>query len=525
MSENQSSPPESSSKYSSEQLAGQPPEQPTDKPSNTGPKNRQRWMLVGVAVAGAIILLVSFVLRKNPPVSSVPSHEGVIQRIPPTSRISWKSLSQSPVPLVWLEINSVTKVRQAVLSNQWLQQVMQEPLGRGFAGSWYGFLGTKGKDIRAQFKETVATVIFDRLLADPLQLIWFSGNKSSGTPALVIPSPGTSAKAAYSALDAAATSQILSSSCVHKKQKQDLEIKRWLLGEHALYAAKHSHKIILSRSPVAVLQAACVSLPSIVPSSQSDVSLVVQTQVDKRELQSLATLLGIGKTIRLEMVLQNNSLVAKGIRAPLTKPDRLGLASLPESMLGAIPVNIPVVLTLQLQLPKSLSLKNLKAYFKGTNSPSEQETRQIAILWTPHGDNRNSEIAILWSKPEDAKELRKIFSGPNAMVPKLVGRHLVMVSTSSLEKEIQNASIGKIPSLLNADRIIVSRLKTRASVGFFLQPGPLLSNLVREGFPGNTTESMPGEIDAAQRRLQELDSWGFFGAVKNELLVPKESDS
>ena len=40
--------------------------------------------------------------------------------------------------------------------------------------------------------------------------------------------------------------------------------------------------------------------------------------------------------------------------------------------------------------------------------------RQVALIWNPRGDaNLHTEVALLWSRPEDTAALLSIFAGGN----------------------------------------------------------------------------------------------------------------
>ena len=69
------------------------------------------------------------------------------------------------------------------------------------------------------------------------------------------------------------------------------------------------------------------------------------------------------------------------------------------------------MLSIQLKLPAKLDRASLKSSFSAEGAPGGA-VRQVALLWTPHGDRRQtSDIALLWSQTSDEAALGELFSG------------------------------------------------------------------------------------------------------------------
>ena len=52
---------------------------------------------------------------------------------------------------VTVDVHDPGAVMKLLASNPWAQQALEQPLGRGFLGSWAAFLSTSGEDLHAEF--------------------------------------------------------------------------------------------------------------------------------------------------------------------------------------------------------------------------------------------------------------------------------------------------------------------------------------------------------------------------------------
>jgi hypothetical protein len=198
-------------------------------------------------------------------------------------------------------------------------------------------------------------------------------------------------------------------------------------------------------------------------------------------------------------------------------------------LLKVVPDDTPVLLTLQLKLPPRLDKASLKAFLAAKSVGADAVTREVAVLWNPRGDEKlHSEVALVWSRPEDAAELRAAFSGANHLQTATVCNRLVLSGSPDWLTRIRRACEGQAPSLANASQPVVAGLRTPQSVGVSLQVGRILSQLTADGWTSDghrATEKTaaipaPPEVQKAQRELEELPMMGFFGVAQPSQLVP-----
>ena len=221
--------------------------------------------------------------------------------------------------------------------------------------------------------------------------------------------------------------------------------------------------------------------------------------------------------------------MGRGITGPVADEPGLDSTPLSDELLKLIPEQTPVLLTLQLKLPETLDAASLKAFWSGNSMDMAVRTRQIALLWTPRGDEQlPTEVALVWGRPEDAEAFRELFSGPNVMERETLCGHLVLTSTSELLDQLRGACAGQKPNLLHAAPTVVEGLRAKGSVAFGLHTGALLSGLMADGYmvqqmsgtgfsPGQT---LPPEIEAARKDLATLPYIGLRGTVDGNRLVP-----
>jgi hypothetical protein len=189
-----------------------------------------------------------------------------------------------------------------------------------------------------------------------------------------------------------------------------------------------------------------------------------------------------------------------------------------------------VLLALQLRLPEKLERDTLKSFWAGKSGTGPLRTRQVAMAWTPRGDdNLPSEVALLWGRPEEAEALEQIFSGPNKLETATLCGHFVLASTPQVLARMRKACEGKGPNLLNAAAPVVQGLRAPGSVSFGINTGRLLGTLMMDGYWSQVTQvdakkprprAAPPEIEAARRDLETLPYIGLRGTVEGSKLVP-----
>ena len=513
------------------------------------PTNKKTAIALGVIAlcAGPLIWLLKDV--KSPPLGEVasrsPTNAGEPSKLGSNgTRVEAPgspAAPAAPVPLevadapavasIVVDIREPAKLRQALAQNAWLHQVLDAPLGQGFVGPWAGFWGTKGEDIAASFKGEVVEFAADQLLDAPLRIIWF-GDAVPGGPALLAPQPSATASAAFDALSKVAKHGTQTASACPGEvvpdggapERAPMLIDRWVLANQALYASKSGGKLALARSPNAVVAALCAKLDPAPAAPGADVQVTLATDGLGHEAQVLSSLLGVGGNPRLSFNLEGDHLVPQGIAGELVHPDRIAVAALSDALLKAVPVDVPVLFTAQLQLPASLDTQTLSAFF-ADKPTAKTVARQAAVVWIPHGDAKApTEVAILWSRPADQPELETAFSGPNAMKRATVCGQLVFASTQALLEQIQRTCAGNSPSLANASGAVVAGLRRPASIGLQVSLGALLSGVTLDAWKAEAKESsrsdaVPKEIAAARGQLEALPTFGLTGTANGSTLV------
>lgn len=418
-------------------------------------------------------------------------------------------------PALVLDVASPAKLRTAMLSNAWVDEVLAAPLGRGFLGSWAGFLGTRGTDIGGVFAGTLLEFMLDRVLSTPFRVVWFGGSDAPSSPVIVVPQAGGTAKAAFEAIDKIARrGTVNAAGCRTTNEPGDepvsVDVARWLVADHPVFAAVSGAQLFFSRDVAAVVQASCVSLGK--AESDADLALSVFPSGLGREAEQLALLTGLTAP-RLEFMLENNVLVPRGI-AGQALDGRLSSQALPESMLKAIPEDVPVVMALGLNLPTTLDAESIAAHFK---KPNGKLARHAVLLWVPRGGNQGVETALLWSRPEDRAELQAMF---NQALDDVCGVP-ALSSSDALTARMRRSCMGQAPSVMNAAPAVSEGFRKFTSVALGVHPGRALSGLTVDAYQAETGDrTLPSQMEDARKLLDELPFVGLFGRVKGSLLVP-----
>jgi hypothetical protein len=519
--------------------AAAPP--PASPPPGKGFPKVALVALVTVLVSGAVV--GAFVLGRrsagpggkgSSPIdlplnfSGAPSAGATVEGRP--SRPSFGSLSipSQGNPAVWVDVYAPAKVRSALVENRWLQEQMKRPLGLGFASSWAAFLGSTGEDLQASFKGAVFDVVAGQLLDSPFRALWFAGGGDSNAPTFIVPSPSRKAVAAYEAMDQVAQhGGFTASRCPYGASNAitppagGFKIARWLVAEHAMYAARASDRLVVARQPALVLRGLCTELKKREAPAGVDLELGFDSQVLGREMVFLTHALSLENDTRLQFAAEGSRLVPRGIASQLTDRVRLDAAPLSDELLRLVPADTPVLLALQLKLPESLEGSKVKAYWAGED-PGQVRTRQVAVIWTPRGDkDLGHEFAILWGRVEDAPGLEKMFDGGNPLAKATLCKHQVLASDNSVLEQLRSACKGESPNLLNAAGPVVAGLRAPGSVTLGVNTGQLLGTLLADGYNSESGSiTAPPEIEDARRDLETLPYVGLRGTVQGGSLVP-----
>jgi hypothetical protein len=325
---------------------------------------------------------------------------------------------------------------------------------------------------------------------------------------------------AYAALDAAVRRGELVSRC--SPAGTELQLVRWLVGEHALYSALREDRLVLSRHPAALVHALCLGQVSL-PAAGADVEVGFAPDRLGRSAQLAAAVAGIGASASLKLSAQGDRLVPAGLSAELAHPLRLASGVASESLLRLVPEDAPVVLTAQLSLPAKLDADALRAFW-GQTASQPLAQRQVTLLWWPRGDERQAQrVALVWSRAEDRQALERILAAKNKLASRALCGHLVFASDEALLGRLAASCEGRAPSLRNAAPAVVQGLRETSSLALLVQLGRALSQLTADGYAADEGSAAPRrqELEEALRQLETLSSFGFVGTVQQSALVPK----
>jgi hypothetical protein len=448
-------------------------------------------------------------------------------------RLSMSVATVPPEPSVWIDVHAPEKVWKALRTNPWLVRAASDPLGQGMTTGWAGFLATRGSDMAGAFDGVLLDVVTGKLLADPFRVVYFSGPSATGTPAIVVPKPSAAAVSAFELLDGLARNgSAWATHCPGQKPPEPtpagqpepppaMVVSRWLVAEHAVFAAQKDGRIVVAKRPEPVIQALCASPPEVPAAQGVDVSLSFARTALGRETELGAELLGLGPAPRLAFAIEGDRLEPRGILGELAEPGRLDRAAPPERLLKVVPADAGLVLLATLRLPEKLDRESLHQHldkkYQGPYAP-----RTIALVWNPRGADRlATEVAIAWPE-RDASLLREAFSGPNRMEHRRLCGYEVLASTGPLATSMQRSCEGKAPSVLNAAPTVAEGLRQPVSFGLGANLGVLLSRVLADAWTDEAaakSKSSP-EVEAAMRLLEELPFLGLRGVVDGRSLVP-----
>ena len=489
---------------------------------------RTRRAVLGGVLAAALALGVSIFwwvrghhkmgARTNGLVTSISRARGKILEL--------EAPEQQAEIAVWIDVMHPAPTFEALRRNPWIQNVLQEPLGKGFLGSWTPLLNSRGEELGSAFQGTVAEILVTQLIRKPFRLVWFQGRQESGTAALTLLDPGAGENSAFQALDNAANAgRVEVSNCPSQAVAQTpISIQRWSIAEHVIYAARAGDRMVFSRQPFPVIQALCLKKEQLqISSGKGDLELGISPLSFGREAETLASVLGIEGPVILSFHLEGQRIVPTGLRGILQHPQRLASGPLSETLLSLIPEDMPVVLTAQLNLPESLdstSLVNFWGKDKGKGKVDPILARQLAILWNPQGDaGTGVEVALIWSRPADSRDLAEIVQGSAFKKAVLCGQQ-VFASTPELIRHLASTCQGKTPSLNHAAADVLNGFKAPQSIGLGIATGKILANLMGDGFHSmHPKAQVSPEIEDARKRLEDLPYLGFTGTVRGDALL------
>lgn len=516
----------------------------------TDPKipKRPTWLYIVIGLLGFLVVALAvaalFVhLRQDGSGATGASNESgggaalasgsgtAVEGVPePSGPVAMEVPDLPPRAAVIVDIYDAVGLKALFSQNAWLKEVLTKPLGQGFVGSWAGFLGTKGEDLRASFTGTVIDLLLDRVFTQPFSVVWFDAARQAGVPAVILDEPNSAAKAAFEALDTVASRGTFTAlRCLADKpenteaQKQvrdlkEITIKRWLLADHALYAGLAGDRLVLARKASTVQNGLCVQLAKLQPTPGVAIAARLEPQAFSRDAQVFASALGLNQGPNFAFGIENNTLVPRGISGALANADRLVSGKLSGENLKAIPEDAPVVLALQLALPKQLDQDNLGSYFKGEKLPLAP--RQVVFVWYPHGAMQTPDLAILWSEKADKAALESLFTNNLSVENSPICGQLALTSNPTMTSRLQKSCSGKSPAITHLEGPVVSGLQENASVLLAVNVGALLTRLTTESFASeNPKATLPPEMLEAEKQLKALPFIGLRGLVQGQALV------
>ncbi len=505
-------------------------------------------VLFGLAAAGGALCVLGLAvwLARRPPAEPAPAVAGdagepiasssgtSVYGAPAVSDpVVMQALRVVPVPSVIVEVLDAPAVYRALRGNAWLSEALDAPIGRGFLGSWAGFLGTRGEDVKAEFSGRVVDFVAEKVLSAPFRVVWFAGNKITGVPAVVLEEPSSSASAAFAVLDRVAGRGTLTvERCVEPGEDGDgdgagkvralekLTIRRWLLADHAVYAGIAGERLVMSRRPAAVLQGLCAELPAATPRAGAALQIELLAETLGRGADLFPRLLGLDGAPALVFGVEGDRLVPRGLSGALAQSARLGAAQVDAQLLRLVPEAAPVVMVAQLELPAALDAAALERFFKG--EPTQTLARQIGVVWYPRGDRGSpSELALIWSKRDEQEAVGALFSG---LVPagEPICNHLVFATSDELNQRLRQTCLGKAPSLLQAAPPVAGGFKEPLSLALGLNLGQLLKQLSHDAYLGEQAQQKgpPAEVLEMEKQLAELPYLGLRGLKQGDALAP-----
>jgi hypothetical protein len=531
------------------------PSSPPPSTPSAAPPSKARLIL---AIGGGILVVVvaAIAVLRPPRTPDGPSEVSTSTSTPTVTDRSWKvkqPLEVGPIAPtgVWFDVAKPQALKSVLTENAWLKATVDEPLGRGFLGGWSGFLGSAGAEVGLQklTQGVIGDLVTDAVLVQPMRLAWFSGWGGS-TPALIIPQPTEALTTTFAAVrgaverggwyvdgcpgeppppptpqppaptegqDARVVAEVVPSN--------RLEISRLVVADQPVFAALARERLVFSKDAQSVVHALCGANPTVTQAPGADVVVGLTPAQVGRDVQVFAGLVGLKGAPTVAFKVEGSALRPIGLAGELASAGRLDTVAIPDATWALVPEDLPVAAAVNLKLPKALSTASLEAFYGGTSA--DLATRQVLLLWQPHGDAKaKTEVALVWSDVADKEALQQLLSGPNRMEVKVVCERLVASSTPTLLSRIEAACTGKAPSLLFAQPAVVAGLKAPASVGAVVDLGRFFAGLLDEGFasdPATTHKKgeVPVEIEAAKKRLRELPRFGVFGDVQGQNLAPR----
>ncbi|MGC4000355.1 MAG: hypothetical protein QM767_24105 [Anaeromyxobacter sp.] len=429
----------------------------------------------------------------------------------------------APELSIYADVYAPEAVWKASLRSEWTKRALAEPLGKGFGGDWGAFLGTRGTDLSGAFEGTVADLVASRLLANPFRVVLYGGPGATGSPAVIVPDPSSSARGAFELMEGATRSgRFEAARCpgADKDLAEKIVVSRWLVADHAVFAAQRDGQLYLAKNPIPVVQAICLPPPAVERGDGVDLAVSIAREGLGREAQLGFALLGLGPAPRLLFGVEGERLVPRGLGGELEDPQRLAAAAPSDKLLKLLPGDAGLVVLATLDLPEPLDRASLKAHLARKYS-GKRAPRTVALVWNPRGaDALDTEVALAWPE-RDAAALQDAFTGGgNVLATTRACGHVVLASTPALAATLQRSCNGKAPSMLDAAPAVAEGLRQPVSLGLGVNPGRALSRLLGDAWTSERGKKVAPEIEAARRLLEELPYVGLRGVAKDRQLVP-----
>jgi hypothetical protein len=428
------------------------------------------------------------------------------------------TLGEVPEAAFWIDVHTPAVAWKAARESAWLKKAMAEPLGQGVSSGLAAFLGTRGTDLAGAFEGTVLDLVMAKLLADPFRVTYVAGADATGVPAFLVPKPSSAARGAFELLEGATQHGRYQLAACPGGKGSAIEVSRWLVADHAVFAGEFDGRIALAGNPKAVAQVLCLSLPEMKAEKGVDVTVTVSREGLGHEANLGAELLGVSDVTTFQFGIEGTQLVPRGIAGKLEQPKRLEAAAPKDELLKLVPGDAGFVLVATLNLPEPLDAGALQQHLDGKYQ-GKLSPRTVAVVWNPRpGD---PEVAVAWPD-RDAKFLKSAFGGgPSKIFEKQACGHVLLASSGALASTMERACGGKIPSLLNGAPAVVAGLKQPVSLGVNVNVGQVLSRALGDAWAAEHGKG-PGspEIESARRLLEELPFMGLRGVTKGDALEP-----
>jgi hypothetical protein len=499
-----------------------------------------------LAIGGGVLVVIVAVIaimRPAPTIGPVPTPDG--EQTVGAPKWSVKEpldvgAADVAAASVWIDIAKPAVLKTVLRENAWLKRVGEAPLGRGFLGEWAGLLGTASDDVGLEklSQGAIADLLTDKVFVQPVRVTFFEG-WGGAAPVLSVTRPDAAVSTTYAAMTLGLErGGYTVDGCIGEppaptdtdadgkrvKNPSEIVISRLVVADKVVFAANTRGRLAFSVDARSLWNALCAPLPDVAARADADVVIAMAPAQVGRDAHALFGLLGLSDTVSLAMKVDGQRLIPVGIEGALKNATRLDSTPISDDTWALVPEDVPVVVGVNVRLPTALSTESLKKFYE--TGEGQTSTRQIVFVWQPHGDNQApTDVAVIWSDPNDRAALETMFSGPNPMTIRSVCGRVVASSTTSLLSRIEGACSKAAPSVVFAEPAIKAGLEKGWSVGVIVDMGRLGAELMSDGYrtavAKDPKKAPPPEIEQAKVLLRELPRMGFVGEKVESALRPR----